>query len=560
MEKIDQLLLSVYTKDKADYIKKNIQELWQKYKVSASPEILPISHKDVVLITYADQLYKKGENRLQTLHRFLNKYLNKEISIVHLLPFYPFTSDDGFSVSNYYDVDPENGTWKDIDALSKDYNLLFDAVINHSSKKMDWFTKFLAGDEKYKGFYKVVDSTEGYENVTRPRTSPLTHSYLSANGAVNVWTTFSEDQVDLNFEDPDLLIQVLDVLLFYISKGASIIRLDAVGFIWKEKNTTCMHLPQTHALVKLMRLVVNHINPSALLLSETNVPHQDNISYFGQGDEANMVYNFTLPPLLAFSLLNANTDKLKKWFLDIKVPFKNVCYFNFLASHDGIGVMPVVDRLNENELNSLIKAATANGGRVSYKSNGKGSKIPYEINSNYLSLLCGENQDESLGIKRSLLAHAVLLSMPGLPAIYFHSIIGSLNDIKGMEESGINRRINREKLEFNQLEKQLEDTNSRRAHILQSIKKLINIRAKEPSFDPYGDYELLDTDKGVFAILRKGVNNQNNISCFYNFTQEDKIIDFNDDDSYVDIISNKKYMDAIIIKPLSFIWLKLITQ
>jgi len=558
MKAIQQEIAAIYSSGQVENMLKSIRDLIEKYQnKTIHVNRFELSEKDVVLITYGDQVYNKGETKLATLNKLLKEQLSNEISIVHILPFYPSSSDDGFSVINYYKVDPAMGSWKDIESLSKDFILLFDAVINHNSSQSGWFKKYLENDSDYKDYYIELTNNEGFEDVVRPRTSPLSHTFESHNGSKTVWTTFSHDQVDLNYSNPHVFIQVLDILLFYISEGARIIRLDAVGFMWKEKDTNCLHLPKTHQLIKLMRKVIEKVDDSVLLLTETNVPHEENISYFGQGNEADMVYNFTLPPLLAYSLLSQDASKLTTWAQSLEVPYKKVCFFNFLASHDGIGVRPVVDILNENELTILIKTAEVNGGKVSYKSNPNGTKTPYEINCNYLSLLRGEENNLELGIKRTILAHAVLLAMPGLPAIYFHSIFGSENDIEGMKTSGINRRINRQKSNYDELVASINQSNSTRNRVLSAIKKLLQVRSTEKAFNPYAPFLIRESVNGVFNITRLDREGKEKLCTYFNFTLTEKHVVLDKRITCIDLLKSETFTGKIKLKPLEFKWLKI---
>ena len=557
MKEIKSILSNIYTLEEINFLEDGIKKLWIKYKDIQEPVNIKLTEKDVVLITYGDQVFRKGESKLQTLNKLLLNKLKDEISIVHILPFYPSCSDDGFSVIDYYQVDPELGEWKDVEAISDNFKLLFDAVINHSSQDCEWFQKFLDSDEEFSDFYVEMDDPSAYINVVRPRTSPLSHTYKSSDGTKEIWTTFSKEQVDLNFKNPKVLLQILDLLLFYISKGAQIIRLDAVGFLWKEKNTTCIHLPQTHLLIKVMRKVIEKLPSSAMLLSETNVPHLENISYFGNGDEAHMVYNFTLPPLLAYSILSGDAKKLSDWTKSLKLPYENVCYFNFLASHDGIGVRPVDHILNKDELDILINSAKSNGGKISYKSNPDGGQSPYEINCNYFSLLKGEECSEELGIRRSIIAHAVLLTMPGLPAIYFHSMFGSENNIDGMEQSGINRRINREKFNCDHLNTLLDNLNSRQSIILEYLKKMINVRKTDPAFNPYGLFKADRPCKGIFSLELTSIDGNSKVKTFFNLTDRKIDIPLSYSESKIDLLSGNSYLYNLELNPLEFVWLKI---
>lgn len=557
MKEIIELLSKVYKPTEIDFIEEGIQKLLNKYAYLNRTVNPNLTEKDVVLITYGDQVFKKGKPKLQTLNKLLLEQLKEEISIVHILPFYPFCSDDGFSVIDYYEVDTNLGEWKDVEAISENFKLLFDAVINHSSQHCKWFKKYLNNEKEYKNYYVEMDDSLAYPDVVRPRISPLSHKYKANCETKEVWTTFSKEQVDLNFKNPKVLLQILDLLLFYISKGAQIIRLDAIGFLWKEKNTTCIHLPQTHLLIKVMRKVIEKLPSSAMLLSETNVPHIENISYFGNGDEAHMVYNFALPPLLAYSILSGNTQKLSEWAQTLELPNKNVCYFNFLASHDGIGLRPVDQILNENEITLLIDSAETNGGKVSYKSNRDGKQSPYEINCNYFSLLKGVESNEQLGIRRSIIAHAILFTMPGLPAIYFHSMFGSENDIKGMEQSGINRRINREKLEFENLTSLLKNSDSRQAKISGYLKTLIRIRKTDSAFNPYGSFKVEQPHKGIFSLERISKDEKSKVKTFFNLSDKKVSIPLDYSDVKMDLLSGNTYQNILDLNSLEFVWLKI---
>jgi len=557
MKEILSLLSKVYNPQQIDFLKEEIQILISKYHPISQKDDFSLTEKDVVLISYGDTVYSEGESKLQTLNTLLLKHLKEVISIVHILPFYPSSSDDGFAVIDYYKVDPNLGTWDDIEIISKDFRLLFDAVVNHSSKECNWFKKFLADEENYKDYYVEMDEPTNYRNVIRPRTTPLSHTYKSRNIKKEVWTTFSEDQVDFNFKNPQVFIQFLDLLLFYISKGAQIIRLDAVGFIWKEKDTTCMHLPQVHLLIKALRKVTEEMQFSTMFLSETNVPHHENISYFGNGNEAHMVYNFPLPPLLAYSLLSGNTKKLVDWAQTLGLQVSNVCFFNFLASHDGIGLRPVKHILNSEELDFILNSAKANGGEISYKVNPDGRQSPYEVNCNYFSLLKGPEQDESLGIRRIILAHAILLAIPGLPAIYFHSMFGSENDLDGMKQSGINRRINRQKLEYDNLTALLNDPKNRQTKILYSLKQMIQIRKSEPAFNPYNPVRFGRPGKGIFCIERTSKDGKSKIQSYYNFSNKTVQIQLNRSETSKDLFSNNYCHDLLELNPLGFKWLKM---
>jgi glycosidase len=543
-----QLIQSVYGKSDSEKILSEIEELQKKYLQNLHQSSKKLSQKDVLLITYGDQVIGEEHSKLSSLRAFLGKWAKEQISMVHILPFYPYSSDDGFSVIDYYEVDPELGSWEDVASFSEDFDLMFDGVINHISQKSMWLEKYLNNDPDFKDYFVEVDPNQDFSLVTRPRTLPLVHSFVDVGGNERfLWTTFSKDQVDLNFANPKVLINILDLLLFYIQNGARAIRLDAIGFMWKELGTTCIHLNQTHQLIQLMRQVIEELAPSTLLITETNVPHIENISYYGNGyNEAHLVYNFTLPPLLAYSILAGDTMKLITWAQSLALPSTQVCFFNFLASHDGVGVRPVAGILSADEIGVLTDAVVSNGGRVSYKSNIDGTQSPYELNCNYLSLLHGVERDQELAIKRMVLAHGIVLAMPGLPAIYFHSFFGSQNDIGGVEKSGINR----EKLPFDLLEKELNLIGSTRNRVYSQLCELIDLRKKQSVFDPYADFSFPETVNGVFAIERG--NDTDAVICLFNLTNAS--IEMPDFIDLVDLIAHSKFDGSL--NAYEMVWLR----
>ncbi|PJF38844.1 MAG: hypothetical protein CUN55_16105, partial [Phototrophicales bacterium] len=285
-ERIRLLLNEVYEPAQAEATYQHICDLLERYRhlISAPKVINPLTERDVVLITYADTLQQKNVPPLETLYQFSVEHFKGFISAIHLLPFYPASSDDGFSVIDYYMVDPDFGTWEHIQRLGQEFDLMFDAVINHMSAKSDWFRRFLNQEQEYAQAFVTATPQDDLSKVVRPRTSPLLTAFTRPNGeTIHVWTTFSADQVDLNYHDPQTLLRVLDVLLFYVQHGARFLRLDAIAFLWKELHTPCIHLPQTHAIIQLVRAVFDEIAPHVLLITETNVPHDENISYFGNG-------------------------------------------------------------------------------------------------------------------------------------------------------------------------------------------------------------------------------------------------------------------------------------
>lgn len=554
-KKIEKRLQRIYTEqDKQRDAVKKIGQVLDKYQETDQASE-GFSEKNSILITYGDSITDGKEAGLKVLGRFLDSYVKDAVQSVHLLPMYPFTSDDGFSVVDYRQINPELGTWEDIRRLSGKYGLMFDAVINHISRSSEWFQKYLNGEKPYTDYFITCDPKDDYSTVTRPRTLPLLTKVDTDEGEKYVWTTFSADQIDLNFGCPDLMAEIIDILLMYAENGAKYIRLDAIGFMWKELGTTCMHLPQTHEIIKLMKDILRAYFPDTKIITETNVPHKDNISYFGEGDdEADLVYQFPLPPLTMYSLLTGNSQKLTEWAASLELPSDKVTYFNFLSSHDGIGVRPVEGILSDEERKILADAAIRHGGEVSYKDNGDGTQSPYELNINYQDALAGPDASDDERIAKFLAAETILLSLQGVPGIYIHSLLGSRNDYYGKTTSKIPRRINREKLEYSYLEHELNQMTNR-SRIFEEFIRRLKIRSGESAFSPYAKQEVLEISPAVFALIRDNEKTGEIIEVLINVSGQSvdagrlRI-------QGTDLLTGKETAENVILEPWQCMWVK----
>ncbi|MDA3972721.1 sugar phosphorylase [Enterococcus thailandicus] len=553
-EKIATHLEKIYTsKQDLEQANQLFTDLLEKYATKEFTENPTIDQSNAYLITYGDSFQNGNEKGLKVLREVVQTYLDDSITDVHLLPMFPFTSDDGFSVTDYLTINPALGDWDDIKKLAQKKRLMYDFVANHMSAKSEWFRKFLNNDrgfeQSFVEYQEVFDTT----HVTRPRTSPLFHEYSTDKGEKKkVWTTFSDDQVDVNPKDPIMLARLSEVLLEYTFRGASSIRLDAIGFLWKDSGTTCMHLPKTHEIVKMWRTLLNHFSPNTQIITETNVPHKENISYLGDGhNEANQVYQFPLPPLVLFSFIQENTQKLAEWASTIHALSDEATFFNFLASHDGIGMRPVEGILDDTERETIVERVLNNQGKVSYKSNPDGSQTVYELNINYGDALRSSEDTDQLAAKKLIAAHNILLSFVGVPAIYYHSIFGSRGDLQGAEESGINRRINRQKIETKQLATEL-DIDSYRKTVYEGITRLLKERQNYEAFSPYGEQEVLHLDEQVFALKRTAKDGSEIISLT-NVTGTEKIVEGLNG---INVLTQTEVDNNFRLEPYGIAWIK----
>ena len=532
------------------------------------------SEKDVILITYGDLVYADGLTPLKTLKKVCDNYLEGTINTIHILPFFPYSSDRGFSIIDFETVDPRLGTWEDIENLEGHYQLMFDGVINHVSSKNRWFQEFLNGNPDYWDFFIKFSSpddlsVEQKSMIFRPRTSDLLTQFQTINGPMFVWTTFSRDQIDLNFTNPDVLMKVIEILLLYVRHGADIIRLDAVTYLWVDPGTTCVHLEQTHEIVKLFRDVLDLVAPGVALITETNVPHRENISYFGNGhNEAQMVYNFALPPLVLYTFYAEDTTVISWWVRELKTPSNTTTYFNFLDSHDGIGVMAVRDILPKEDIDFIVNKAREYGAMVSYKTGEDGEEVPYEINTTWFSALNREDSDEDIAfqVKRFVASRVIGLVLQGVPGIYLHSLLGSSNDLQAVLETNSKRAVNRTVIDGKSVLKALQDPYSKISRINRELGRLIAIRTQQHAFHPTGDQQVLNISKEIFAVYRTSPEGNQNILSLTNVTNrvcrvEVPLSRINSDRTHwFDIVSEMEWfcedqMLLLTLQPYDVMWL-----
>lgn len=475
---------------------------------------------DIALITYGDSILSEGEKPLSVLHQFCRKYFSGYVSWVHILPFFPWTSDDGFSVMDYSTVNQALGGWEDIEAIGKDFKLMADLVLNHCSSRSVWFENFKQGLEPGKGFFFTADDTFDVSQVVRPRTSELLQLVKTNEGEVNVWCTFSHDQVDFDFSNPAVLLEFTRIIRLYLDRGVRVFRLDAVAFTWKRSGTTCINLPEAHDLVRLLRTLIESVQPDAVIITETNVPNIENLAYFGQRDEAHCIYNFALPPLLIHTLLEGDSSRITRWLMSMPPAVLGTTYFNFLASHDGVGLRPVEGLLSAAELESMRDKLQANGALLSWRELADGDKSIYEVNVSLYDAFRRTSDGCDDTLDRMVLAHAVLLGLEGVPAIYLHSFLGTRNDEQRVLHTGHNRAINRHQWQLNALTAVLDEPTSHHHQCLERIKQLIDVRRRQPAFHPNATQFTLNCGKAIFAFWRQSLDRRQSVFCLYNISPE----------------------------------------
>ncbi|WBA83791.1 sugar phosphorylase [Endozoicomonas sp. GU-1] len=513
------------------------------------------SEQDIYLITYGDSLTEHGKPPLKVLSEFLGRHIRQLISTVHILPYFPYSSDDGFSIIDYLQVNPALGDWNNVRAIAERYRLMTDLVINHVSRESLWFADFVSGIQPGRDYFIEEDPSTDLTMVTRPRNSPLLVPTQTRRGTRHVWATFSEDQIDLNFKNPDVLINMVDIVLFYLARGTSVVRLDAIAFLWKKLNTACVHLPETHAMVKVMRLIIEQVRPGALLITETNVPDPENFSYFARGDEAHLVYQFALPPLILHAL-NRGTEKyLTHWARALPEYPEGCTTLNFTASHDGIGLRPLEGLVPDSEVAELVDSMHRFGGFVSMRTLQDQSEKPYEINISLFDAMKGTRRGEDhWQAQRFLCSQIIMLGMKGIPAIYIHSLLATPNDIVGVERSGRTRSINRRKWDIEELRTELENPVSMQSMVFKTLKTIIGIRRKERCFHPDCPQQIIDIAPGILAFSRTEPKTGRSLVAIHNLTATHLDINAKKYQGRLDLLSGKTFTSEHL-KPYQTLWL-----
>lgn len=519
---------------------------------------------DIIMITYGDSVIDDDERPLVTLNKFLHRYCKNTVNNVHILPFFPYSSDDGFSVIDYSTVNESLGSWDDIEAIAADYGLMTDLVINHCSARSAWFDNFIKGEGPGSDFFFTAEPTDDLSMVTRPRVSPLLRETETANGTKHVWCTFSHDQVDFDFRNPKVLVAFIDIIKLYIDKGAKIFRLDAVAFLWKIVGTNCINLFQTHEVIRLIRTLIEHVDPSTIIITETNIPNRENLTYFGNANEAHAIYNFSLPPLLVNTLVTGDCSYLKSWMMSMPPAQNGTAYFNFIASHDGIGLRPAEGLLSEEEISDLVHAMQHFGGKVSWRASEHGQQKPYEINITLFDALQGTIKGpDKYQVDRFICAHAIMLGMEGIPGIYIHSLLGTSNDYEKVANTGQNRSINRKRWDFSELEALLDSPFSQHHKVLTRISQLIRIRKAQPAFHPNATQFTLQLGNQLFGYWRQSLDRKQSIFCVSNISDEEQTILLSDinligTDNWIDLITRDEIALSsgfLQMKPYQVLWI-----
>ena len=558
--KLDNIYKIFLSKKDIDYFENEIVQIIKQFNKKNPKKKKSISEKTTLVICYGDSVYSEKNKSIRVFKNFFQKKLKNYFNTIHFLPFYPSSSDSGFAVKDHYKIDSKLGNWFDIKSFSKKSDIMADMVINHSSARGLWFKNFLKAKRPGKDYFLTVDSKFNTSKVVRPRDHKLLKKIDIFNKTDYLWRTFSPDQLDLNFKNPAVLLRFIKIMINLINHGVTIFRLDAIAYLWKESGTKCINLNKTHEIIKLLRVISGLLNTQTLIVTETNLPEKENLSYFGKNDEANWIYNFSLPPLLIHAFLFENNSYLYNWSKKLPKSKNGNCYLNFIASHDGIGMRPTEGLLSSKALKDFLYRLKKNGSKFSYRKIQNKSKKIYEANITVFDALKKTNYDNGkFSFERYISAHSIMIAFEGVPAVYFNSIFGASNDEAKFVITGNNRDVNRYKWNLKNISNKLNNKDSKEYYFYKKISNLLSIKKKQKAFHPNASRENINLGPKIFCFKRESINKKQTIICITNLSSKIQYLKLSKKFlKYKDLLGSKIFFTIdkkIKLDPCQTIWL-----
>ena len=560
-KKISSIYSLYYSKKNLDICVEEIFRVINTFnKFGKKGKKLKISEKTSVLICYGDSLLNGNkEKTIRIFRKFYKKKLDHLFEIIHFLPFYPSSSDSGFAVKDHYQVDKKLGDWSDISKFSKNTNIMADVVINHASSKGLWFKNFLTNRSPGKDYFLTVNKKFDISKVIRPRENRLLKKIGIFKKDNFIWRTFSDDQIDLNFRNPKVLLRFIKIMINLVNHGVTIFRLDAIAYLWKKSGSKCINLKETHEIIRLLRIVCDSLKSKPIIITETNLPENENLSYFGiKNDESHWIYNFSLPPLLVHSFLFEDSTYLNKWSKNLPQTKIGNNYLNFIASHDGIGMRPVEGYLDKKKLSKFFKRLKKNGGQLSYRKVQNASKKVYEANITLFNAFQKTDYDKrgKYFLERYISAHAIMIAFEGIPAIYFNSIFGTSNDEYKYIISGNKRDLNRYKWNKKRLENLLKNKNTKQSIFYHKIMNLLSIKKQNKAFHPNAKRENLNIEKKIFCFKRTSLDKKQVIYNITNLSSKNQKFNLNCNfKNFKNLLDKSKINRKFELQPYETLWL-----
>lgn len=558
-----------------------------------------LSQKWVGMALYCDRF----ADDLKGLRANLPYLQELGINMLHIMPMLdcpPEHSDGGYAVRDFYRIDPRFGTTEDVEALAatlkkRDMLLVLDVVVNHTSNEHEWAQRARQGDKKYQDYFFVFDDRETPDifEETMPEIFPLiAPGNFTWDAEMGKWvmTVFHSYQWDLNYRNPAVLIEMIDIILYWANQGADILRLDAVAFLWKKIGSVCQNEREAHLLLQLMKDCCQVTAPGVLFIAEAIVAPSEISKYFGEdainAKECEIAYNATLMALLWDAVATKNAALLNQGIKRHPIKLERATWLNYVRCHDDIGLGfddhdvrlagydPAMHR------RFLVDYFTGRfpGSPARGLPFGENPKTGDARISGSLASLVGleaalESQDAAAiddAIKTIVLLHSVILSFGGIPLLYYGDAIGAINSLEYLADASKaadNRWINRSNFDWNKAKKR-HQTGTVEQRIFSALKKMIVLRKETTAFADMDNRQLLDVDTPNLLVFSRvdPSNSRNRVLVVANFNVEaqtlpsDALISngFLQPEAMKDLCTGERIEvsnDMIVLPPLSCLWL-----
>jgi len=549
-------------------------------------------------------LYCNGfADNLTGVREHLGYFQELGVNMLHIMPILRCPegrSDGGYAVSDFRQIDPRIGTLEDVQALAdemraRDILLVLDVVVNHTSNEHEWARKAREGDPVYQDYYYTFDSRTVPDMFEQslpeifPETSPGNFTWDEEMGRW-VMTVFNDYQWDLNYSNPAVFIEMLDIILFWANQGADILRLDAVAFLWKKIGSTCQNEREAHLILQLLKDCCQVTAPSVLFIAEAIVAPVEVIKYFGEdaviAKECEIAYNATFMALLWDAMATKNSRLLNQGIKSLPVKLERATWLNYVRCHDDIGL-----GFDDNDI-SLVEYEPASHRKflIDYytgnfdESHARG--VPFGHNektgdariSGSLASLAGlqyalERDDPDAmddAIKNILLIHSLIMSFGGLPLLYYGDELGTLNDFSYLDDplkAGDSRWVHRPHIDWERAENR-NIPGTIEYKIFSALKRMIAVRKEIEVFADFNNRELIDVDNPhLFVFGRYNLTKQaEDVLVVANFDGTPQHLDLGDTGNWgsshygrlIDLYSGQSpaiFKDALVVPGFGFYWL-----
>lgn len=549
-------------------------------------------------------LYSNGfAGDLNGMHDHLSYFQELGVNLVHIMPIMRCpegNSDGGYAVSDFRQVDERAGDLKDLNALANDMRerdllLVLDVVVNHTSNEHEWAQQARAGDPKYQDYYytfesrNIPDMFEQSMPEIFPETSPGNFSFDEVMGRW-VMTVFNDYQWDLNYSNPAVFIEMLDILLFWANQGADILRLDAVAFLWKKIGSTCQNEREAHLILQLMKDCCQVTAPGVLFIAEAIVAPVEVIKYFGEdaviAKECEIAYNATFMALMWDAVATKNAKLLNQGIKSLPVKLERATWLNYIRCHDDIGL----GFDDQDIIQAGYQPAKHRKFLIDYYTGEFGDShargLPFgrnektgdaRISGSLASLVglqyaveSGDPQSIDDAIKTILLLHSLILSFGGIPLLYYGDELGMLNDCTYLEDSSKandSRWVHRPTFDWQQA-KQRSHPGSVEYKTFTALKKMIAVRKELGVFADFNNRQLLDTNNPHLFVFRRYClsNEQSNVLVVANFDNKPQKLDLHDlyerptlpEERLTDLYSGRTpdcFNGTLVVPGYGFYWL-----